>query len=324
MENQHNAESNIYAIIVTYNGAQWIEKCLLSLENSTVPVEVIVVDNCSNDNTVDLVRERFGNAILIQSELNLGFGKANNIGMKKAFAAGASYVFLLNQDAWVLPNTISELVKVQRNSPEYFVLSPVHLNGSGTGLDFSFSNYISPYHCKDFVSDMVLQRQPAKDVYPISFVNAALWLVSRESIIKVGYFDPIFPHYGEDDDYLQRVLYHSGKIGICPSVFGFHDRDQSPVDITKFSNEKRYKRQIVVCLITLMNINKSFYHCFMVFARGRMNSFFAEFFKFRLKKSFLELKVLIYILFMMLKIKKRRTANMKVATEKLDLALPRS
>jgi GT2 family glycosyltransferase len=321
MEKQINFHSNICAIIVTYNGAYWIEKCLQSLENSSTKVDIIVVDNCSNDNTVELIIDRFPHVLLIQSEVNLGFGKANNLGILKALDAGADYFFLLNQDAWVLPNTIEELIRVQRSNPEYFILSPVHLDGSGVNLDFSFSTYVSPYNCQGFISDVVLRNNNMKDVYPINFVNAALWLVSKESVNVVGYFDPIFPHYGEDDDYLQRVLYHSGKIGICPSAFGFHDRDQSPVDVRKFSLERRYKRQIVACLITLMNINKSFYHCFMVFMSTRMNFFFVELFRLRFKVAFIEFKVLIYVLFKIPEIKRRRLANMKVANSQTAASL---
>src|SRR5690606_18081798 len=117
----------------------------------------------------------------------------------------------------------------------------------------------------------------------------------------------------EDNNYLQRVKYHSGNIGICPSAFALHDRKQGPVDISKLSHDRRYNRQIVVCLILLMNINRSFYHCFMVFIRARMNSFFAEFFNFRLHASFIELKVAFYVLFKLSKIKKRRLANMRTA-----------
>jgi GT2 family glycosyltransferase len=315
MLNQNYAQLVTYAIIVTYNGSYWIEKCISSLEESSVAINVIVVDNCSTDNTVELIKNSFPNVLIVESDSNLGFGKANNLGIAKAYHAGADYVFLLNQDAWVFPNAVEELIKVQRSNPEYYVLSPIHLDGKGKNLDFSFSTYISPYRCDGFISDMVLKKPAIKAVYPLSFVNAAFWLLSRESITKVGGFDPIFPHYGEDDDYLQRVHFHSGKVGICPLSFGCHDRDQTPVNIAKFPLEKRYKRQIVVSLILLMNINQSFFHCFMVFTRARMDAFFAEFFKLQVKESFLELKVSFYILSMILHIKRRRSENKKEASQ---------
>jgi len=198
---------------------------------------------------------------------------------------------ILDQDAWIMPDTIETLVSTQQANPEYYVLSPIHLDGTGTKLDFGFSIYISPYHCKNLVSDLILKNGAEKPVYTTTFVNAAFWLISRECLERVGLFDPIFPHYGEDDDYMHRVMYHGGHTGICPAAFGCHDRVQGLAEVKKFPYEKRYKRQIVACLITLMNINRSFYHCLMVFMRSRMEFFFSAFLKLRLKEAVLEMKV---------------------------------
>lgn len=301
--------ANVYVIIVTYNGSRWVEKCFNSLKMSSLPLQIIVVDNQSTDNTIALIRSGYPDVKVIRSEENLGFGKANNKGISEALNLGADYVFLLNQDAWIMPDTIATLVAAHEKHPEYFVLSPVHLDGTGKKLDFGFSIYISPYHCENMVSDLILKNASPRDVYTTSFVNAAFWLISRQAIEQIGLFDPIFPHYGEDDDYMHRVIYHGGKTGICPVSFGCHDRIQELASVKKFPYEKRYKRQIVGCLITLMNINRSFYHCFMVFLRSRMEFFFSAFFKLKLKESYLEMKVFIHVLFMISKIKRHRLQN---------------
>ncbi|WP_083257142.1 glycosyltransferase family 2 protein [Arcticibacter eurypsychrophilus] len=303
--------TNIFVIIVTYNGAKWVEKCFDSLKTSIVPLQIIVVDNQSTDNSIDLIRSGYPDVKIIQSQVNLGFGKANNIGISEALNQGADYVFLLNQDAWIMPETVATLVTVQEKHPEYFVLSPVHLDGTGKKLDFGFSIYISPYHCENMVSDLILRNEPPQEVYTTTFVNAAFWLISRHAIEQIGLFDPIFPHYGEDDDYMHRVIYHGGKTGICPAAFGCHDRIQELASVQKFPYEKRYKRQVVGCLITLMNINRSFYHCFMVFLRSRMEFFFSAFFKLKFKESYLEMKVFVHIFFMIKKIKRHRLKNMQ-------------
>ncbi|EOR94978.1 Glycosyl transferase, family 2 [Arcticibacter svalbardensis MN12-7] len=306
---ESKSTTNVFVIIVTYNGTKWVEKCFDSLKNSLLPLQIIVVDNQSTDNTVALICSDYPDVKVIQSQVNLGFGKANNIGIREALIQGADYVFLLNQDAWILPDTVAILVAAHKKQQEYFVLSPVHLDGTGEKLDLGFSTYISPYNCESMISDLILRKEPSEDIYTITFVNAAFWLISRHGIEQAGVFDPIFPHYGEDDDYMHRVIYHGGKTGVCPNSYGCHDRIQELANVKKMPYEKRYKRQIVGCLITLMNINRSFYHCFMVFLRSRMEFFFSAFFKLKIKESYLEMKVFVHILFMIGKIKRHRLKN---------------
>ena len=93
--------NQLLVIIVNYNGMKWLERCLSSLTSSTVPSDVYIVDNGSTDGSQDYIRSNFKDAIFVQSEENLGFGKANNIGLQYAYEKGYEYVYLLNQDAWV-------------------------------------------------------------------------------------------------------------------------------------------------------------------------------------------------------------------------------
>ena len=195
----------IIAIVVTYNGKAWIKKCLDSLRNSSKQVEIIVIDNGSEDGTQEIIK-KYEKIKFIQSETNLGFGKANNKGIKIALANKAEYVFLLNQDAWVEKHTIDILLKVANSNLSYGVISPIHLNGNYSGLDLNFSIQLSPQHCPGFYSDLYVNKN--LPLYEIEFVNAAAWLLSIDCIRKVGFFEPLFFLYGEDNNYLQRVTFH--------------------------------------------------------------------------------------------------------------------
>ena len=73
----------IYLIIVTYNAMKWAEKCFSSLRKSSVPVHTMVVDNGSTDGTQEFNKTHFPEVEFIQSAENLGFGKANNLGIEK-------------------------------------------------------------------------------------------------------------------------------------------------------------------------------------------------------------------------------------------------
>jgi GT2 family glycosyltransferase len=235
---------NIYVVIVTYNPKKWIDFCFNSLRNSTISIKTIVIDNASTDGSSEIIKESFPEIDFIQSDENLGFGKANNIGIKKAYDNNADYVFLLNQDAWINNNSIEELVKIAESSQTYGILSPIHLNGTGNALDYNFSKYIIPPKCMNIYSDIYLNKTE-KTIYDVNFINAAAWLISRKCIETVGGFSPSFFHYGEDDNYCERVLFHNLKIGVYPNSEIYHDREQR-VNNNYFSDEKIfYKRNIV-------------------------------------------------------------------------------
>lgn len=214
----------VYTIIVTYNAAPWIKGCLESLASSRYPVPAVVVDNGSSDATRTFVR-RSSDAVCLEQEHNLGFGIANNIGIRYALENGADYVFLLNQDARVQPETLDQLLAGARHSPNYGILSPMHLDGESQQIDYRFSRYLARAMNPSFthlLSDLYFGR--VERVYPISFANAAAWLVSRRCLEQVGGFDPLFHMYGEDDDFCNRLRYHGWQIGLVPAAIVYHER----------------------------------------------------------------------------------------------------
>lgn len=221
----------IFIIIATYNGVKWIEQCLQSIDYSKY--NVIVVDNNSSDDTVDFIKDNFPKTIVLEQNKNLGFGKANNLGMSYALKNGADYVFLLNQDAYLYPDTITNLIEVYKTHPEYGIISPIHLNGDGTTLDRNFAYYVGHDKNKYFYLHAI--NNNLNPIYEVPFVNAAAWLLPKQTLLTVGGFDPIFFHYGEDDNYCQRLLYHGLKIGVVPNTFVYHDRIHKNNEVNQFS-----------------------------------------------------------------------------------------
>ena len=218
-------KKNIYVIIVTWNGMKWIERCLDALRLSTYPVSIVVIDNGSKDDTVHFIKENYPEVHLIQSDKNLGFGQANNEGMRYALSHGCDYVYLLNQDAYVYPDMFEKLLE-QSEKPEnqrkYAIYSPLHINSDIHKLDKQFKGYlnsISPTIVEDFFLNKV------KSIYPVDGVPAAGWLLPKFTLENIGGFDPIFFHYGEDHHYFQRVLYHGYKTGLVATAKMIHDRD---------------------------------------------------------------------------------------------------
>jgi GT2 family glycosyltransferase len=242
----------ISVIIVTYKGFKWYSKCFGSLLASTVPLDIIVVDNNSNDGTVDFIKEKFPSIFVIQNKENIGFAKANNQALDLAYNRGSDFFFLLNQDAWVEPDTIEILLKYANNNELFGILAPVQLNGEKTQFDYAFKEYyLNQINMKNLCENLFLKKDY---LYEVSFVNAAAWLVSRKCYEKIGDFDTIlFTHYGEDDNYCQRVLFHKLKVGIVFETCFYHDRT---AELIKF-NANKASRKYVGAAIFYGNINLS-------------------------------------------------------------------
>jgi GT2 family glycosyltransferase len=217
----------VLIIIVTYNGLQhnWIKNCLNSIKQSDYAVDVLVIDNNSSDETVNYIKREHNNVILVKSEGNLGFGKANNLGFEYAVKNEYDFVFLLNQDAYLKSDTVQRLIEISKDNVDFAIISPIQLNGEGSMVDDDFLEFLGPRRCNKFLSDGILNKF-RNHLYECDFVMAAAWLLPISTLEKIGGFSPIFFHYGEDENYCQRVLCHKMKIGICPTSFVLHDRVQ--------------------------------------------------------------------------------------------------
>ncbi len=102
----------------------------------------------------------------------------------------------------------------------------MHLNANGNELDNQFKHYLLHTLNRDYYSDCALSLNREQCLYEINYVNAAAWLIRGEILETVGGFDPLFNHYGEDDDYAARLAYHNYKFGILTNAYIFHDRER--------------------------------------------------------------------------------------------------
>lgn len=246
-----------YAIVVTYNGKKWYDRCLNSLFNSSIFINVIVVDNKSSDGSVAYIKHKWPQVTIIENSENVGFAAANNIGFKFAFENGADYFFLLNQDAWVEYDTIEKLLNCHSQFNEFGILSPLHLTGDGMHFDKNFLSYLNSGCGRKAIEDFYFSRLEKK-IYAVPFVNAAAWLISRKCLKTVGGFDTnLFKHYGEDDNFCNRALYHNFKIGICPNAKAWHDRENRNNNYYVFNPNNSQKDLFI--LYSNIRYNKKFY-----------------------------------------------------------------
>lgn len=253
----------VFTVIVTYNGMKWIDECLKSIINQS---EVIVIDNNSTDDTLSYITANFPTVIVLPQTENIGFGLANNKGIDYAIKNGADAVFLLNQDAFAQIDCIANLKKSSTGNPEYGIISPIHLNGDGTAVDYTFLKVTSPFSASNLTSDLIV-RKFSKSIYPLQFINAAAWFIPKRVFYKVGGFDPLFFLYGEDDNYCQRILYHGFKIGIIPNATIFHDSSNSNYQVGEDGSEKYFRQFINSVYIKYADVNTEHYKKLKKFKR---------------------------------------------------------
>ncbi|MFD1628611.1 glycosyltransferase family 2 protein [Pseudopedobacter beijingensis] len=236
----------ILTIIVTYNATKnnWIYKCLSSVISSNINTNILVVDNNSTDHTVNFIKENFPQVSLVESKENLGFGKANNIGLRKCIDEYYDFAFLLNQDAFVLPHTIHQLAATLKKNKGYGILSPLQMNGEGRLIDKLFyKNIVNHPIGRSVFSDLVSKKNTDK-IYDLTYMNAACWLIDRHCIEKIGFFDEIFDHYGEDNNYCHRLEYHNYKIGLITDTLVYHDREEREKNTWEGDSELKIKLKL--------------------------------------------------------------------------------
>lgn len=217
-------KARILTIIVTYDGMKWVDRCIGSLIRSKTPTDLFVIDNGSTDGTVAYIRKTFPDVVLHCAGDNLGFGKANNIGLKYAWDNGYEYVYLLNQDAWVMPETFSVLVDAMEQDRTLGILSPMQMTAGMDKPDPRFERW-----CPESALRDASMEDGAGKVYDVDFVMAAHWMISRECLDDVGGFSPAFAHYGEDDNYIHRAKAKGYKVAVHSGAKAVHDREMRPM-----------------------------------------------------------------------------------------------
>jgi len=207
---------SVSVIIVSYKVRYYIEQCLNSVLRSVPDAQILVVDNKSDDGSVEYLRDKFPQAEIIANDFNAGFGKANNMALVKAMGR---YVLFLNPDTVVAERTIPGCIGYMDEHPEVGAVGVRMQYGNGrfalesrrslptpsvsfwhmTGLGklFPGSKVFGKYHCTYFNKDMECQ---------IDVVSGAYMFVRREALDKVGGFDEAFFMYGEDIDLSYRIL----------------------------------------------------------------------------------------------------------------------
>jgi GT2 family glycosyltransferase len=223
-------------IIVSFNARADLERCLGSLHEAppTTPHTIVVVDNASTDGSPDAVRRLRPDARLLPLGENVGFSRANNLGIR---TTSGELVLLLNSDTIVPPGAIDGLVEGLRETPEAAVAGPRLVDGDGRPA-VSFGRMVSPLaelQQKRFVHAVEAGRAGATRRLDrlltsrrfVDWVSGACLLVWRADAEAVGALDERYFMYLEDVDFCAAIRRRGRRVLVVPEVTVTHLRGRS-------------------------------------------------------------------------------------------------
>lgn len=215
-------------IVVNHNTRELLLHCLNSVYHTLagLPFELLVVDNRSSDGSAQAVRDRFPEAILIESGVNLGFAKANNLAMKQA---RGRYLLFLNSDAAVEPGAVKALIDFMEAVPEASLACGQLLNKDGSKQN-SFSNF--PTFATELLNKGLLRllfprkypskRQDFLQPVQVEAVIGAFFMARREAVEQVGLMDEDYFLFLEETDWSLRIRKAGWGVYFVPTARAYH------------------------------------------------------------------------------------------------------
>ena len=254
-------------IIVNYNVKEFLQTLLHSIEraSSNITNEVIVVDNASDDGSVELIKNKFQSVNLIENKSNVGFGRANNQALK---IARGTFILLINPDAVVSEDTFDKMISFFKENPDAGLAGCKILNADGslqlacrrsfpgpwtsftkvTGLSNLFPN-------SKLFARYNLTYLDENNTYEVDAISGSFMMMRKEVYKKIGGFDERFFMYGEDLDICYRVQQTGYKVYYVHSTQIIHYKGES----TKRSD---------------LDETKVFYNAMHLFVKKHFSSFF--------------------------------------------------
>ena len=220
-------------IIVNWNARDPLHNCLKSIYeySGEEDYEIIVVDNASTDGSVEMVKKAWPGVILAENPENVGFARANNIGIRQSTG---QYVCLANSDVTVLGGCIGNLVEFMDRNPRVGMAGARILNPDLT-LQPSCRHFPTIWNnlCQTlalnhlfpksrFFSGPFMNYWPHDEVRKVDVISGCFWMVRRKAIEEVGLLDEDFFLYGEDIDWCRRFHATGWDVIFYPGVEVIH------------------------------------------------------------------------------------------------------
>ena len=257
---------DLSVIIVNYNVKEFLQNLLHSIEKSSsnISKEIIVIDNASDDGSVEVIKEKFPSIKLIENKINFGFGRANNQGL--AISKG-KYILFINPDCIVSEDTVINMISFFESHTECGLAGCKILNSDGTLQLACRRSFPGPWTSFTKVTGLSnlfpksrifarynLTYLDENKTYEVDAVSGSFMMIRREVYEKVGGFDEQFFMYGEDLDLCYRIQKSGFKVFYVHTTQVIHYKGES----TKRSN---------------LDETKLFYDAMHLFVKKHLSSF---------------------------------------------------
>jgi|WetSurMetagenome_2_1015567.scaffolds.fasta_scaffold19559_3 GT2 family glycosyltransferase len=210
-----------FAITVNWNRAEDTVQCVSSLLQGNPGVEVLVVDNGSEDGSVEVLRSKFPGLMILENTENMGYVKGVNQGIRRALAEGATHLLIINNDAVSRPSMVAELVDVLDRYPSAGIAGPKIFY---YGTDMIWFN---GGHFNHWMGFSTHQYMDSKDdgrnrERKVDFITGCTMMVKASVFSEVGLFDEDFVIYAEDLDLCLRAKEKKYESWLVPFAMAEH------------------------------------------------------------------------------------------------------
>lgn len=217
----------ISIILVGWNNKKYLEPCLLSLYNSSLQnsFEVVVVDNGSTDGSLEMLREKFPQVIIVQNNSNVGLSRASNQGI---MVTHGPYVLLLNNDTIVNGPSLDAMVGFLEKHPDAGAVGGRLLNedGSFQAAGSNFPSFHEEFLITTRLGSLIWPSYPditpPEQVTEVNWLGSACLMIRRDVLDKVGLLDEQYFIYGDEADLQYRIEKAGWKVNYLPNVTTIH------------------------------------------------------------------------------------------------------
>lgn len=235
-------EQVLHVVVLNWNGEKVIRECLSSLMKvRDVHLEIIVVDNASDDGSTEIVRKEFPSATLVSNPRNLLFAEGNNIGIRQAMESGARRILFLNNDTEVEPFFAGRLLDALESDPGAGIAGPKILYfDDPQKIWYGGAGFYPVLGIPRHFGIRRMDGSFPEERCETEWVSGCAMLVKREVIEDVGGFDPSYEMYCEDVDFCLRARRAGWKCIYEPNARVWHKvSSSSGGGMTPFKLEHR-------------------------------------------------------------------------------------
>ncbi len=236
------AKKDVWIVVLNWNGPDDTVECVEScLKIKYEPFHIVIVDNHSTDNSVEIFQRNFPTVPLIITEENLGYAGGNNVGIKYALKQSADYVLLLNNDVVVEPDVLSELIEGMHAYPAATMAAPKVMYYDTRNVVSSMGTSMDWFKLRPYLSEcnQVDHGQYVNVVKKNILVGCAL-MVRSDMLNEVGLIDENFFMLHEEADWCLRNLRFGYENIVVPKGVVYHKGSKTTRTIPNFSEVSHY------------------------------------------------------------------------------------